>query len=513
MSRVAGTILRGVTAGYFQTAVSTVCAFVVTRFVVQKLGLDYYGIWVAATAWVSYLGVAQTGLLPAVTVRMGRALANGQLNEARQIATTVLTATAAFAGLASILVFAAYASGVGRLLFRDSAPMVRTASVVLLIWAAAYLLSMPLEVFHSAVRAAQRVDLEHLTLIAIRLASVGVAWVVLSWGADIIGFTLAQACMLVLQGAAFAVLAVRLVPAVVPRTDAFQRQTLRSLVPSSFSFLLLYASGLLIWGSDTAVISAILGPGAVASFSLTMRLVLTATTLIGILTASAGPTVTALIASGEREMLRAVVLQLCRTVTAVAALCVIGILSLGRELVRLWVGTDAMADAATSGVLLAVFVIRSFAMVFETAVVGAEQHRPYARIAMIEGILNLVLSIILGQLLGVFGVCLGTLIAQILCSGNYLPRSGLRIAGLDMRTLARSLMSIAPPVTGAALAAVAFSYLGVGHGWRSVGLEAFIIIMVFLSLFLGFSATPWERGKGRAILTTVRLRISRALIG
>jgi O-antigen/teichoic acid export membrane protein len=114
---------------------------------------------------------------------------------------------------------------------------------------------------------------------------------------------------------------------------------------------------------------------------------------------------------------------------------------IGRPFILRWVGTSGLASRSTFYVFIAIFFIRALAQSMELVVVGLSRHKTYAAVAVGEGVLNLLLSLVLVRHLGAFGVALGTLIAQVFFTGWFLPWWAMRALKLGVLPLTRSLIT------------------------------------------------------------------------
>jgi O-antigen/teichoic acid export membrane protein len=130
-------------------------------------------------------------------------------------------------------------------------------------------------------------------------------------------------------------------------------------------------------------------------------------------------------------------------------LCV-GFMMLGETFVSLWMGE---AHAAMAGRVLTVlsvgYVVGLPYYTISGVLYGLGRHRTVAILRVMEGAMNLTLSVVLINLQGLVGVALGTAIPHILVVGWVLPRALPGIFPIDLRAYyanvyGRTLSAAAP---------------------------------------------------------------------
>ncbi len=117
------------------------------------------------------------------------------------------------------------------------------------------------------------------------------------------------------------------------------------------------------------------------------------------------------------------------------------------DLLRLWVGRSFVPHAPLAMILLAVYLILPIPSIASTVVVGLEKVKQTIWIPIISTVINLVLSIILLQVIGLAGLLIATLCSHAFAMPLYLSRM---MAFLDF-----TVRDIAPPILRTALFALA----------------------------------------------------------
>jgi O-antigen/teichoic acid export membrane protein len=101
---------------------------------------------------------------------------------------------------------------------------------------------------------------------------------------------------------------------------------------------------------------------------------------------------------------------------------------------------------ATSGeilrVLAAVVLLGGGRSIAVSTIMGVNQHRFLAPLILVEGIFNLILSMILVGFLGLVGVAIGALIPSMVITLGYIPRLLKKSAGVRVETFYRDAWGI-----------------------------------------------------------------------
>ena len=439
-------ILGGIGASYLQAGVSIVATFVSTPILLAWLGAETFGLFLATTSWVGYLAVFRMGFPQAAGNQMAASVARSERDQAADVLKTsvYLSALAAAAVLAALI-----ATGiVSARLFRGSDVVGRLAMPLLVTSAVGFLIALPLQQYIAGLRALRLIHLEQLVQALVRVLGVAGGIAVLASGLGAIPFAVSQASVTVLAGLLCAVLVARALGREVRARARFRGGLARALVNPGLHFLLLALSGALIWGTDNIVISMYDSSAAVTPYAVSFRLFTMALTWLTLGVGALAPTVTSLWVSGRRASLERVLLELLKL--GMAGVAVVGIVLgfFGRDFVRLWAGPEAVVSSRVMWTFVAILFVVSFTICFELFLIATSKHARYAHVSLLEGGMNLGLSVLLIGPLGVWGVALGTLAAHLMGSAWYVPRSVSRMLTLGWGRIVR--VAFAPMLLPAA---------------------------------------------------------------
>jgi O-antigen/teichoic acid export membrane protein len=158
-----------------------------------------------------------------------------------------------------------------------------------------------------------------------------------------------------------------------------------------------------------------------------------------------------------------------------------------------------------------ILILVTFSMGFEVFLIATSKHERYARLSLLEGVMNLVLCLLLVGPLGSFGVALATLVSHACATGWYVPVSVSRTLGISARRIWREVLrALVLPTLGAlGGASLCLRWVPV-EGWGSWVVSAAAPIVGFALLYAAFGVNAWEREHLRRALAALRRRRGRS---
>lgn len=488
-------ILGGVAASYLQAVVGIAVTFVGTPIFLGWLGQETYGLYLAATSWVGYLAIFRLGFPQAAGNEMAASFSRAQID---RVASTLKTSAwlASAAALAAALLGAALiATGiVSPALFRGSEEVKRLTLPLLVIGGLGFLVALPFQQYNAGLRALRLVHVEQFAMAAARLLGLLGGVAVLSLGLGAVGFAASQASVTLVAGALCALFVRRALRRDVRARARFDGALAREILRPGLYFVLYALAGALFWGTPSIVISMFESAAAVTPYAVSFRLFTLALGWLAMGTAALTPTVTSLWAAGERDRLERVMLEIPKLGMALVVPLGIGLGFFGRDFVGLWAGREAVVPVHVMWVFVATLLLNSFTAGFETFLLATSRHERYARLALLEGTINLALSLLLVRRLGSFGVALATLASHACVTAWFVPLTVTRTLALSWRRIAREvLLPLVLPAGCALGAAAACTRLIPVEGWASWGASAALPGVGFVLAYAAFGLNSWER--------------------
>jgi O-antigen/teichoic acid export membrane protein len=248
---------------------------------------------------------------------------------------------------------------------------------------------------------------------------------------------------------------------------------------------IIHASNRLIYRLDTVVAGIFLSAAAVTSYAIPLILIdqfrMFAESGNGILT----PRFSKLAAAGDQQTIRYLLLRWSRYSFLLALAIGTPLLITGGDFLELWMGRSFPDAQAVLTILTLPFLLTMPAMVFTYYLYATNRHSINARILALEAALNLILSLVLVQHLGLVGIALGTLIPAVLCRALLLPIRACATGIIQVSEYVRSSFLSCIPLALIHAALLAMTRQLVGSG-------TWIGFLVCNALALGvFAAAVW----------------------
>lgn len=202
-------------------------------------------------------------------------------------------------------------------------------------------------------------------------------------------------------------------PWLAPRRRHVSRQAMRGLMHTGIEFFLLQIAGLVVFNSDSLVITHYAGPADVASYSLAWRLVGYAAIVQTLIVPALWPAFTEAFARGDAPWVRQTFRRtLWITMGTALAFSLLFALA-GRWLIRWWATAAAVPSQRLMLMMCAWILLSTFMNNTATVLVAAGKTSVQAWFSVAAAVLNLALSIVWVQRYGSVGVIAATIVSYV----------------------------------------------------------------------------------------------------
>ncbi len=396
--------------------VSMAGTFVTIPLVLDQLGPTRFGLFVLVTQLATLLVFSDLGLGNGLITALAQARADGDERRARELVSSTW---------ALLLVVATAGGGLFAILF----PLVSWSAVLgvdgvgsgavalsVLVFAVLFLVGVPASIAQKVHLARQEgLQANAWQTLGALLTITGTVLCVTT-SASVPWFVAAAVGGSVVSGVANTVWLFWRHPELRPGRRYVTRERTRFVAGSGVLFLLLGVAGAVAYQTDALVISHVLGPSDVTTYSLALRLFAIPGLAVSFVLAPLWPAFGDAFARRDVAWVRQ---TLRRAIVWGAAVNIPGALLLvllGQWLVDLWVGEGEVAVPTLLLVSFALWtVLNTVSGPLAMLLNGAHVVRFQVICAIAMAVLNLPLSIVLTEWLGVAGPILGSAIAQSLC--------------------------------------------------------------------------------------------------
>lgn len=494
---------RNVTSTYVTTIVLAVVGLVTTPILARELGKEGYGIWVLVGSFALYLELLEFGFGKATPKFVAEYTARG---DARAVRATIATSFWILAALGAIaVVVGAVIAAFFPSLFGVSEELATPAQILIVLILVDLAISIPSDTFGGVLMGLQRFYLINATLVLVALAQ-GAGWtIVLLSGGGLVELGIVTIALSLCGQLARFVIARRHVPGMSVSPQRVDRALARRFTGFSVWFFVLDVSKVALIRLDTVVVGLSVGVAAAGVYAVGQRLTLALEQLVEPLTKAFFPHSSALAAGEDHEGLRRSLLVGTRLSLAIAAPIALALAFLAGPLLDLWLGSGFEAAASVVVLLAAAVTIAAITRTGLLMLQGAGHVRVPALIMAGEALLNLTLSIVLAQTMGLEGVALGTLVAVVVANlGCFYPYM-CRQFDLSLRALSATLARAhLPALVTAALAGWGLSSLDPQGAAALACAPAIVATYVGVFWFTGMTA-----GERAQVVTLVRRLRSR----
>lgn len=500
--------LGGIVTALIQVAAQGALQVLLAPLILNRAGRETLGAFAIVMQVTSYLTVIDTGF----GVALGRFLAQAWPSadvDTRYVSTVYAGRRYYVISSIAMAVVLAGAALVVKRLFQLTGPNGNAASHALLLLAAGLVVRAPFYVYSFALVGAQFLALSNMiglaALVCRTLLSLGLVW----YG----GGLMALAAAVVVSDLVSAALAaacfrrrVRL-----KQTEGCEQEAgnvLKDLWRFGGQYLFAALAAKLYFSTDHIIVGALAGAAVASCYYTTQVPAFFLLTVVWKLTDNLSPGINALYASKAGRRVREMYIEVIRTSATLGIGLAAALACFNESVVASWVGRAQFVDGAMTACLSVFAITQVLGHVSATFLIAAGDVTVLTRTVFASGVINVILSMLLGRRFGISGVMLASAIADL---GSVIVVT--RVLLRELRLSARSFFRDAI-LPGAAMNApfIAVGALALIHGDYWLGKSLLIRLGVFTMLWgpcvwvFGFS-----RDMKQAASSFARSTVGRAL--
>lgn len=307
----------------------------------------------------------------------------------------------------------------------------------------------------------------------------------------------------------------RLIPSFKIRPKYYDLSLIRSVMGFSLYAYLITFTNLIILKTDQLVISIFGSVAMVAVYQISIRLTDTYQKFSAQFLDNLGPVSATLFAAGNKSKMTEIMLQSNRLMGIISSLLLVPLLVYVKPLLNIWLNLDHTAGMIVAIILLiSMYILLFFRSSSVYVLLMANEHKILAKIAVLEAIANLALSIILIKTLpnllsaysipdiAIVGVALGTFIPNVILAFSFNVPKACRFAGITIRDYLREVVWRTLLITAFSLGfAIALYRLAYPSLLLMVMLYGALTAAFYLILTFFIGLKGWEK---KQILAVIR---------
>jgi O-antigen/teichoic acid export membrane protein len=421
--------LRNVVSNWAGSLSSICIAFFLSPFVVHHLGITVYGVWVLTMSLTGYFGLLDLGVRGTVTCYIAKFHTLGKHAEASRLVSSavVIFAILGTAAFGASVVLALLAARVVHV----PASLKSSVQGVLILTGASVASTLISSVFGAVLAGLQRFQLANAIDIGISISRCVLILLALGHGKGLITLGIIQLTLSAVTGLVYAWASWRFYPQLSIRYMLADRANALLIFSFGSYLFLLNLSTYLILYTDSIVIGAFLPVAMVTFFAIAGNLISSSRSLLSGISTVLSPLASSLDADGKRGKIDQIVLTGPRYATMFILPIVITFVLRGKTFIALWMGSEYAGPSNKVLQVLSVALYFGAANQMATSImIGINKHRPLVLVNIIEGILNLALSVVLVHSMGIVGVAWGTAIPNLITSFLFWPIYIRRLFGI-----------------------------------------------------------------------------------
>jgi O-antigen/teichoic acid export membrane protein len=407
-----GRIAGAVMSNWVAVAAAMAIAFFLPPFVVRHLGDAAYGVWVLIGSTVAYMAFLDLGLRGGVVHFLASSHAIGDHAEASRVTCAAVALRVLIAGIV-LLASCVLALFLDRI-FAIPSSIAEVAPRVLILVGASLSVTLVTSLFGAVLAALHRFDLLSAITVLRTGAIAASTFLLLRSGYGIEALAWSQLVVNLACGVLMLVAAHKVYPELEIWLHWPEKRLFLKLWSYSFYLSLISISAQVVYYSDNVVVGFFLSAAAVTFFAIAGGLISYQQQLAAALAQTMMPLASNFGARGEYDRLRNLLIQGSRAAILVSWPIQIVLFIRGETFLSLWMGPKyAVISGRIMRILLASAFLHATNEVSGNVSFGLGKHKPYALWQCVEAVVNLVLSIVLAQRMGLEGVAWGTTIPSI----------------------------------------------------------------------------------------------------
>lgn len=471
-------IFYGVMSGFGLTFVTIFVAIVQLRLVIEFLPRSVGGIWLLFLSFGTYIAFFDLGISPTLSREVSFVLGStaNEPDKRKQIADLLATCLRIFQAVAGIVFIGGLAAGLVFLGYIAPPDIGRDVGIA---WAV-FVLGASISIIGGAAYASLYglgdVATERISRALTQLLGLGLSYVALYFGFGLIGLAISWVAQNLVSRGVSAFILYKRHPWLWQGRGKPQFSIFRKIAGPSLRWAAMGLGAILILQTDNVIIAATLGPSDIPSYQAVAKLAMTLMTLSLYIVTSSSPFLSKAFASGEITVVNTLIQRNARF--SLSAIVFLGsfMAIFGDRVIEAWLGPGNFVGFPVLWTLLVMVLLETHHVALATATM-ASGRIVFARAALGAGVLNVAFSLILVGHLGVWGIALGILLAQLLTNNWYAPYVTLKHFDIEFRAYVRTVLQ---PVLAASILSLSLNFL-IGYTFRGYSNAATLAVVLALS--------------------------------
>jgi O-antigen/teichoic acid export membrane protein len=430
MSKLGRKIAMGSAARGINLIATAAASLLLMPFVVHKLGDRMYGVWALVATFVGYYGLMELGLSSAVSRHLSGALGSGDQEECNRVFNTALRIYGALSVAAMLLTV--IIAGLAPSVLKNSTDSILFSKIILVVGASVALM-FPTRIFKGVLEANLRFNwTAYFDLLSVAVRTVLVI-LALNAGYKVLALAWVTLLTSVLSAILYVYFSFRDVPFLRLDSRYWGRGTAAVLFSYGVYSLAANLADILRFQIDNMVVATFISIAAVTHYSIAGKMAEYFLALMLALMGVFNSVFSRQEGSRDFDGLKKTFFFASKVSVCASSFVGFGLIAWGKPFIVRWMG-PAYLDAYPCLVALVIGMTTALWQAPSVSLLYAiSKHKFLALSNTIEGVANLILSLVLVKKYGILGVALGTVFPMVISKLLIQPIYVCRVARLDYR--------------------------------------------------------------------------------
>lgn len=412
--------IKSVLLNWTGKLLSFVIIFVLTPIFIRELGDEQYGVWAIIMSFSGYYAISHFGILGAIVKFLAEFHATEDEDQFNRIFVTGGCIFCVAAGI--VVVASSCVAGFAPWIIKATEVPANDLRLITLLCGIAVAILVLSEIPKSVLQATGRFDIINFDAVFNQLVRAVAFIVLLKYGFGLVAVSVAMVATAALSLAVVSGLTKRAVPSISCSRHHFSRDTLRQIAGFSGLSIVQGFSRRASKSAGPIITGAIVGPAATAFYAIAESLADKTAELSRAITMVTMPMTSQLEANKNREALIRTFAISTRVLTLMAVLFAVGFICWGSNFIDIWI-REGFSDRnyPVLVVLFIAMVVRLSAIGPRSMLCGTQRIRVVARAGVVELVMTLALGVGFTWQLGIIGMAIAVLAAQLVTAGILIP--------------------------------------------------------------------------------------------
>ncbi len=452
-------------------------------FMINKLGAGDYGTYILATSFAGYFSFMTFGVGETLQKYVAEYHAKAAYNYLNKIIIASLVFYS-FMGLLTGGLLAGLAAFFVDV-FQFSEAELSKAKTIVYVVAVVSLISWPASIFASILKGIQKYTIVNKISFIVSLFSTAAIVVLITRGYSIISLVIATNLFGLLGWLIQWIMARRHFPNLQLKWQQFEFAVLKSIFGFSIHLFLMRIARLLTYHADRLILAFFMPVQTITFYEVVTKPQYWIRTVTKITNGAVMPAISEAQAVKNRQFMRRVIFWGSRYTLAAVLAMVIPFMLVSKEFLGNWIGVEYEVYAFEMQLFISYLIFSAANGLIQAVMIGMGQVKELSVIALVSGIANVILSIILVQLWGLLGILLATVFIALAVTPVYIAIFSKRIKVPFFQFLRE--IYLAPYLIGAGVAILLFF---LKSWWQFTNLTwviGFIVVGISIYLFAFFT--------------------------